>query len=268
MDKAKHIGFLNTPPLWENQQFDIQQFEFPSLALQSFQPMTIPENLRLGHQVEYIFKQLVEYTEAYNVILYNIPIRQEKNTLGEIDFILKNKTSNQLIHVELTYKFYLIDPEILEPIQSLIGPNRNDTFFLKMEKIKHKQFPLLHSLAGIKTLQDHNIDHLKIEHQCCFKAQLFQPYGSKEINIRNLNKGCLVGYWLRLDDFNQPEFANAQFYLPTKSEWIIEPNDQVVWQSHIKILMEINLRLIKKTAPMIWLKDTKGAFEKLFVVDW
>ncbi len=268
MDKAKYIGFLNTPPLWRKQQFDIQQFEFPNLALQSFQPTTIPGNLRLGHQVEYIFKQLVEYTEDFNVVLYNIPIRQEKNTLGEIDFILKDKISNQLIHVELTYKFYLIDTEILEPIHSLIGPNRHDTFFLKMEKIKHKQFPLLHSPAGTKALQNHNVDHLKIEHQCCFKAQLFQPYGIEEVNIGSLNKDCLVGYWLRLDDFNQPEFANYQFYLPTKSEWIIEPNDQVAWQSHIEIMIKINLLLLKKIAPMIWLKNTNGEFEKFFVVWW
>ncbi|MFK7770835.1 MAG: DUF1853 family protein [Saprospiraceae bacterium] len=268
MIKAKYLGFLNTPPLWEKQQFDIQQFEFPNLKLQSFQPTTIPGNIRLGHQVEYIFKQLLEYTEAYNVLIYNLPIRQEKNTLGEIDFILKDKSSNQLIHVELTYKFYLINPGIPEPIHSLIGPNRRDTFFLKMEKIKNKQFPLLHSPAGIKALHDQNINHLKIEHQCCFKAQLFQLYGSKVINIGSLNKKCLAGYWLRFNDFNQAEFANAQFYLPTKSEWIIEPNDQVVWKSHIEIMMEINSRFLKKIAPMIWLKNTKGEIEKLFVVWW
>ena len=146
MNKAQYIGFLNTPPLWENKQFDIQQFEFPSLDLHSFHPAPIPKNIRLGHQLEYVFKQLVDYSEVYDIVLYNLPIRQEKRTLGEIDFILHDTTGDQLIHVEMTYKFYLVDPAISKPIHRLIGPNKRDRFFDKMEKIKNKQFPILQKL--------------------------------------------------------------------------------------------------------------------------
>ena len=89
MIKAQCLGFLNTPPLWEGKQFDIQQFEFPSIDLSSFQPEPLPQNIRLGHQVEYIFKQLIEHSAQYNILVYNLPIRKEKRTLGEIDFILK-----------------------------------------------------------------------------------------------------------------------------------------------------------------------------------
>ncbi len=268
MIKAQCTGFLNTPPLWEKKQFDIQQFEFPSLELHPFHPKPIPGNLRLGHQMEYVFKQLVEYSEAYEVVLYNLPIRQGERTLGEIDFILKDKTQDKLIHVELTYKFYLIDPEISESIHQLIGPNKRDKFFDKMEKIKNKQFPLVHSEEGSKALYDNNINHLKIEHQCCFKAQLFQPFGGSLVDIGTLNKACLAGYWLRFDDFNKPEFEKAQFYMPTKSEWVIEPNDQVAWKSHGEIMTDINLRLLKENAPLIWLKKSEAEFEKLFVVWW
>lgn len=268
MIKAQCAGFLNTPPLWEKIQFDIQQFEFPSLELHPFHPKSIPPNIRLGHQIEYVFKQLVEYSEAYKVVLYNLPIRQEERTLGEIDYLLKDKKSDKLIHVELTYKFYIINPETSEPIPRLIGPNKRDTFFAKMEKIKNKQFPLLHSEEGSKALYDHNINHLKIEHQCCFKAQLFQPFSSGAVNIGTLNKNCLAGYWLRFDDLNKPEFANAQFYMPTKSEWVIKPHDQVAWKSHFEIMIDIDLRLLKENAPMIWLKNANTELEKLFVVWW
>ena len=188
--------------------------------------------------------------------------------MEKIDFILKDKIRDKLIHLELTYKFYIIDPEILEPVQSLIGPNRRDTFFAKMEKIKNVQFPLLHSEEGSKSLYDNNIDHLAIEHQCCFKAQLFKHFGSADVNIGTLNKNCLAGYWLRFDDFNKPEFANAQFYMPTKSEWVIQPNDEVAWKSHFEIMKDINLRLLKENAPMVWLKNSNAEFKKLFVVWW
>ena len=268
MIKAQCTGFLNTPPIWEDKQFDIQQFEFPTLELQSFQPSPNPQNLRLGHQMEYVFKQLVEHSEVYEIVLYNLQVSQGERTIGEIDFILKDKTRDKLIHVELTYKFYIIDPEISEPKHRIIGPNKRDMFFMKMEKIKNKQFPLLHSDEGAKALADKHIDHSKLEHQCCFKAQLFQAYGSNSVDIGRLNKDCLVGYWLRFDDFNKPEFAKAQFYMPTKSEWVIEPSDGVDWKSHTEIIIDINLLLLKEKAPMIWQKNSTTEFEKLFVVWW
>jgi hypothetical protein len=268
MIKAQCVGFSNTPPLWEKKQFDIQQFEFPELALLPFQPKAIPQNIRLGHQMEYVFKQLVEYSEAYNVVLHNLPIKQRNRTIGEIDFILNDKTRDKLIHVELTYKFYLINPDNQEAIHHLIGPNRRDKFFTKMEKIKNVQFPLLHSEEGSLALFERNIDHFKIEHQCCFKAQLFKPFGSTSVNIGTLNKNCLAGYWLRFDDFNKPEFKNAQYYMPTKSEWVIEPYDQVAWKSHFDIMMDLNLRLLNENAPMVWLKNSSSEFIKFFVVWW
>ena len=268
MIKAQSFGFLNTPPIWEKKQFDIQQFEFPSLDLQSFHPKPILRNIRFGHQMEEVFKQLIEYSAVYEVVLFNLPVRQGGRTLGEIDFILKNKTKDELIHVELTYKFYIINPEVSESSYRIIGPNKRDMFVLKREKIKHKQFPLLHSEEGAKALADHQIDHLGIVHQVCFKAQLFTPYGNKSVDIGKLNKACLVGYWLRFDDFNKPEFADAQYYMPTKSEWVIEPNNQVIWKSHFEMMIAISEQLLQERAPLIWLKKSDTEFEKLFVVWW
>ena len=268
MTKAQYLGFLNTPPLWKNKQLAIPQFEFPSLELESFQPTAFPSNIRLGHQLEYVFQQLMDYSATYEVLLFNLPIREDKRTLGEIDFILRDTTSDQLIHVDLTYKFYLIDPTIPEPIHRLIGPNKKDQFFDKMEKIKNKQFPLVHTPEGVKALADKQIDHLQVAHQCCFKAQLFSPYEDSTVHIGTLNKDCLAGYWLRLEAFITAEFATAQFYMPPKLEWVIEPNNQVVWKSHVDIMVDIRLHLLEERAPMIWLKKSTTEFEKLFIVWW
>lgn len=268
MITAQCVGFLNTAPLWEKEQFDIPQFEFPVLALEGFQPQPIPDNIRLGHQMEYVFKQLVEYSGAYSVMLHNLPIRAGDRTLGEIDFLLAEKTTNKLIHVELTYKFYLLDPDIPEPIHQLIGPNRRDSFFDKKEKIKHKQFPILHTAGGVKALADHQIDHTEVEHQCCFKAQLFLPFGGKANLLDSLNEASIAGYWLRLEEFNRPQFVSAQFYIPTKSEWAIEPHEHVNWVSHKEAVVDIQERLVRERAPMLWLKTAGGELEKIFVVWW
>lgn len=268
MIKAQCVGFINTPPLWEEKLFDIHQFEFPSLVLDSYHPKAIASNIRLGHQMEYVFKQLIEHSTDYDIVLHNLPIRKAKITLGEIDFILKDNTRNKLIHVEMTYKFYIIDSEIADPIHRLIGPNRRDKFFMKMEKIKNKQFPLLHSEEGAQALHDIGIDHSEVEHQCSFKAQLFRPFGSRYINLGPLNSSCMAGYWLRFDDFNTLEFSKSQYYLPSKSEWVTDPHNRLDWKSHSEILQDINLSFLREKAPMIWLKKSNNEFEKLFVVWW
>ncbi len=267
MVTSQFAGFLNTPPLWQNKLFGIQQFEFPKVTLNLLQPKALPDNLRLGHQIEYVFKQLVESSKAYDLVLHNLPIRQEKRTLGEIDFILKDNTNNALIHVELTYKFYIIDLEISDPIHKLIGPNKRDTFFLKKEKIKNLQFPLLHSKEGANALRAINIDHKTIEHQCCFKAQLFQPYSSV-VDIGPLNRDCLAGYWIRFDEFSKSTFVRTQYYIPTKSEWVIDLHDLVNWTSHDEIMAHVKLNHLQEFATMLWLKKSNNEFEKLFVVWW
>lgn len=268
MVKQQCIGFLNTSPLWENNQFGIQQFEFPEIDWSTFQPKIIPERIRLGHQMEYVFKQLVEHSGAYEMLLHNLPIKDGNRTIGEIDFVLRDAQTAELIHIELTYKFYIINPEISEPIHQLMGPNRRDMFFTKMEKIKNNQFQLLHSEEGSKALYNNNIDHDKISHQACYKAQLFEPYGSIPVNIRPLNTECFTGYWLRFEDFKTADFKSYEFYIPYKSQWVIAPHENVQWSTHFETLMDINLRMLEENAPMVWMKKSETEFEKFFVVWW
>lgn len=261
-------GFLNTPPLWKNEQFSVLQFDFPKIEFEDFSPQKIPTNIRLGHQMEHVFKQLIDYSSLYEVLVYNLPVRNGKITIGEIDFILKETETQKLIHVELTYKFYIIDPSISEPIHRLMGPNRRDMFYTKMEKIKNNQFGLLHSPNGIIALQEKGIDHKEIAHEVCYKAQLFSPYNSEVTHIRPLDKDCIVGFWLRFDDFNSKEFQGYKYYIPSKSEWVVQPYEEVLWQSHFEILMAINMRMLKENSPMIWMKKSATEFEKFFVVWW
>ncbi|MGB5821378.1 MAG: DUF1853 family protein [Saonia sp.] len=268
MIEKQCLGFINTPALWDKSQFGIQQFDFPELNISSFSPKSIPKNIRLGHQMEYVFSQLIQHSHRYTVVVHNLPIIADKRTIGEIDFILRDVETAQLIHVELTYKFYIINTEISEPIHRLMGPNKRDMFFTKMEKIKNQQFPLLHTIEGAKALRAREIDHAKIAHKTCYKTQLFVPYHTAAIHIRPLNKNCICGYWLRFKDFDSDEFRSYSYYLPFKSEWVVSPHNGIHWQSYVDTLMEINLRMLKENAPMVWIKKSETEFEKCFVVWW
>ncbi|WP_446051256.1 DUF1853 family protein [Zobellia laminariae] len=268
MIKEQCFGFLSTPALWTGEEFGINQFVFPEVNLNRFLPKPISKKLRLGHQMEHVFTQLLIRNNTYDLILHNQPVKDENRTIGEIDFILKHRETEKLIHVELTYKFYIIDPTISEPIHRLIGPNRKDMFFTKMEKIRDKQFPLLHSKNGIKTLEERQINHEEIEHQACFKAQLYMPYANADVDITPLNKNCVYGYWLKFKAFEKDDFKNHQYYIPSKSEWVIPPHKKVRWSSHFETLMEVNLHTLNQNAPMLWMKKSDTEFQKFFVVWW
>lgn len=268
LEQKQVQGFITTPPIWINEQFGITQFEFPDISGPFTKPVTIPQNRRLGHQMEFVCKQLLKYSTAYEVLVHNLPIKKGKQTTGEIDFILKEIATNQLIHLELTYKFYLINPEVSEPIHQLVGPNRRDMFFTKMEKIKNKQFALLHTSEAELALGQFGIQPNELKHQACFKAQLFEPYKSTPLPLRPLNPKCIVGYWLRLNDFNTADFSSYTFYIPTKSEWVIPPNNEALWENHYHTLLAINLRLLKQNAPLVWMKKSDTTFEKFFIVWW
>ncbi|WP_416382051.1 DUF1853 family protein [Maribacter sp. BPC-D8] len=238
------------------------------MDLNEITPIAILEKLRLGHQMEYVCKQLLDTSDAYEVLLHNMPIRDGKQTIGEIDFILKETATQQLIHVELTYKFYLIDTAIENPIHQLVGPNRSDAFYKKLEKIKNNQFSLIHTSIGQKALLEKGIDTTNIKQQVCYKAQLFQPYKIASLDISPINTHCIVGYWLRMAKFNSSDFMDHKFYIPTKSEWVFNPFEEVAWISHDAVIEIIEERLNNKSAPMVWMMKGDTEFEKFFVVWW
>lgn len=260
-------GFLDTPPLWKKQQFGIHQFDFPRLSVTDLCAVNLPDNLRLGHQMEFVFNHLISNSEHFRIVFNNLLIDEGKLRVGELDFILEDMRTKSHVHVELAYKFYLIDAKKSEPIYRLVGPNKRDMFFTKLDKLKEKQFPLLQHPSLKQYWEASGINPLEIEQQCCFKAQLFEAVDSVT-SIRPLNTDCIVGKWINFDAFNKPEYKSFQYYIPKKIEWVINPHNKVPWASHYEILLDINVRMLKEQAPMVWIKKEDDNFEKWFIVWW
>lgn len=259
-------GFLNTQPLWKQEQFGLQQFRMPQIDLSTFHAQPIANKLRLGHQVEYAFLQLLESHPDYEVLAHSLQVKKRNRTIGELDFLVRH--NKKVYHIEVSCKFYLIDPEISEPIHRLVGPNRGDMFFTKLDKTKKQQLPLLHTKECLQQLQALDIDPHKVIQQVYFIAQLYVPLIERLPSIRPLNKQCIVGSWMRMNDFERSSFRESVYYIPTKSEWIHSPHNNVSWINHYETLLEVNLKLINKRSPMIWRKLPDGSFDMFFVVWW
>ncbi|AIZ43115.1 DUF1853 family protein [Cellulophaga baltica] len=267
MNLSQIKGFLATEELWDESFNNIPQFKFPAINLEGFSLKPIPENIRLGHQIEYIFEQLIHHSSRYKTLVFNQPIRNENRTLGELDFILQNTENKAITHVELTYKFYIIDPTIPDEIHQLIGPNRKDAFFEKIQKIRDKQFKLLQTKEAQAFFELKGLELTNMISKACFKAQLFHPY-QKKTALKTLNENCIVGFWLHLHDFLKSNFEKNSYYLLTKQEWIVTPTEDVVWKTQQRILIDIQEKHNQKQAPMLWMKDSNNKLQKIFIVWW
>ena len=235
-------AFYNTPTLWTGELDGLKQFVFPEIYFENLDMGSIPSKLRLGHKIEHIFLKLIQHSRQYKVIAHNIPIRKEKVSLGEIDFLLQDVDSHQFSHVELTYKFYVISEESTNIELQFIGPNQRDSFKAKKERIINHQIPLLKTPEATSVLL--------------------------RFNIKPFNSNCISGRWIPFHTFKFPEFFKYQYYLPSKQEWLLDPQQGVNWLGHKDVLDLITVGLENKNAPLLWMKSSDFTIEKLFIVWW
>lgn len=259
-------GFQNTPLLWNgNTIWELQQFHTEHTAISFIQKQT-NKKLRLGKWVEEFVGFQLRQQSNIKIIEENLQIKNNKLTIGELDMLLlKNE---QPIHLEIIFKFYLYDPALnsYNNIENWIGPNRNDALVYKLKKLKKNQFPLLYKKSTIAYLENHNLDSKTIEQRVCFKAQLFLPYTSQDINTEPLNKDCVMGFYISFGDISI--FKNLQFYIPNKLNWLTIPHNNIEWLDYKHAVSEIEEFINIKRSPLIWLKYNDTLFKKCFITWW
>ncbi|WP_367752824.1 DUF1853 family protein [Flavobacterium sp. WC2430] len=240
-------------------------FYLSELILQNDQDFQLPTNVRLGHLAEKIVSELIKLSTNYKVLYENSQIIEDQKTIGEIDFIVENSIDKKLIHMELAYKFYLLDPSISsEFINNWIGPNRNDSLHQKLDKLKSKQFPLLyHSCAKSKFS---TIDINTISQALCLLVSLFIPY---EFNTKlpPVYQKAVKGYYFNLETFNSIDNPEKQYYLPSKREWGISPSENEIWNDYKSIENQMNTSLKEKQSVLCWQKYKEDHLS-FFIVWW
>ncbi|QLE02930.1 DUF1853 family protein [Galbibacter sp. BG1] len=268
MDKdiqLQYLGYLNTPLLWESGEIEgIEQIELhekPTPPLQK----TVATNVRLGRRIEEFVSEELQQNKNIEILLENFQIQQKKQTIGEIDCILKQ--NGQPVHLEVMYKFYLYDETVgNSEIERWIGTNRTDSFYKKITKLKNKQFPILFNENMLPTLKKLEIDPDEIQQRVLFKAQLFVPYEKEDVNFSKLNKNCLQGFYIRLPQLSA--FKNCKLYKPTKMNNLIEVTPQANWMGYTEFKEKVTPIVENKGAPLCWVKFPNGIIKKFFIVWW
>ena len=162
--------------------------ELPPLSLEQ----------KLGHLYEDALALLIEASPGYELLARNLQVQADAHrTLGELDFLLRDLGSDQLIHLELATKFYLAVPT--DAGLTLPGPDARDNYFRKMERLRHHQLTLASR----------------------YRSHLPEVYGDEPILARHLITGCLF------DSFEAAEPALPEFANPEcrRGRWL--PIDQL-----------------------------------------
>lgn len=276
-------AFYQTPTLWKGtlcglKSFGLSQFKFDHdlEAQESLELPNIPHGTVLGKRAEYFFKFCVEQSTNYELIAHNLQIFKGNVTLGELDYVICEKNTGKLLHIELVYKFYCYDPNhreqkssLVEPFHSTfsryIGPNRRDNFLYKLERLRNHQLPLLHTPQAIETLKSLEINTAHVQQQVCFLAHVFIPQSHWQHAFKFINKKCIAGYYLEYSAFAKAETSHT-YYAPEKYAWKMKPHalEQSFTHQEVKVLCAASLS--RGFAPMLWLQTINGIYERFFVV--
>ncbi|MFD2561411.1 DUF1853 family protein [Aquimarina rubra] len=268
----QYAGFLNSKLLWKDSSlFDLPQFDFQHNheIINTEIAIKIPENEVLGKRIEQFFDYFLNSSKDYQTLLKNLQIFQNKITIGEIDFLVKDLLQKQVLHIELIYKFYLYDPNISDAsLERWIGPNRKDSLLEKVTKLKEKQLPLLHQPETIARLQEFDISTNSIIQKVCFFGNLFIPLSYQNKQLPHINNGCIVGFWIRAEEFKSEKYGSNVYHIPEKKNWMVHPKYNTTWHTFDHVSEELNKQLSNKKSPLLWIKSNEDSFSKCFVVWW
>lgn len=243
----------------------VPTFHLAQLQWQEELDFPLPTNIRLGHLAEKIVSGCIKASIHYKVLYEQVQILENQKTIGEIDFILENQKDNQLLHVELAYKFYLYDPSIsTESLQNWIGPNRNDSLIEKLDKLKSKQFPLLYHSCTAAALN--TIDIARVAQVLCLVVSLFVPYGFKT-KLAPAYEKAIKGYYLNFETFKDLDAPEKGYYIPSKKEWGMDACEQENWSSYQEVANQIQSSLHEKQSVLCWQKNGQ-TYLSFFIVWW
>lgn len=245
--------------------YPFENFEFLDEEISEGE-FRFPKNSVLGMQAEACFEAYLKRSKNYKLLIGNLQVHGEKETLGELDYIVQNLKTNKVIHIELACKFYLYDVSAgASEEEKWIGPNRKDRLYDKLEKVKLKQFPLLRKPETIDKLEELEIE-IPTTQVLCLKAFLFLPKKMQSTEFSSNYVACIVGYWIKHQDFNE-EDETASYAIPTKKEWLLPLESIKAWHSFSEVKKEVTRQIQNKKSPLIY-KKTLNKTERFFVVWW
>ena len=172
-------------------------------------------NKLLGKYYESLVEFWFKHSTRFDLISKGIQVENGSETIGEFDFILKDKLNNEFVHLETAGKFYLSSNNS-NNWSDFISPNPNDNLQKKMDKLLKNQIYLSKTEDGKQKLAALGIN--KINSAVMMKGYLFYHLSNfiqnkiKEPTFSNENHA--KGWWIRFKELDN--LVNLDF-----DSWIV-----------------------------------------------
>ncbi len=234
------------------------------------------DNARLGLYFERLITFWLTHQNRFELIDHNLKVEENKKTIGEFDFIIKDKQNNEVIHCEVAVKFYLgVSP--CNSLHSFHGPGKKDRLDIKTSHLIEKQIQLSDKPAAQETLAK---SHIKIDKRIIFvKGRIFYPYqhqpNPSEHLLNALHRQHPQGVWYTVSELlalkptaiYRSIYLEAKFHLTGKDEWLtLKHTDSA---SFAELKKQLKKNQIER--PTVIIVSVSGKEKKrLFVVpdDW
>lgn len=161
----------------------------------------------IGKRFECLVNFWLNISPNFEVLIHNYVLQGEQQTLGEIDFIIRELATNKIIHLEVAVKFYL-GRDNLSQMNSWYGTNLKDRLDIKYQRLVEHQTQLS---IKFPDLMPYMVD----ESWCLFKGRMFYPYQQKDAKGA-FEKDCPTGFWVY--DNNAPQ--GADYAVVKKQDWL------------------------------------------------
>ncbi|SAK66942.1 hypothetical protein AWB80_03228 [Caballeronia pedi] len=178
-----------------------------------------PRFTRLGIYAESLLRYFLAGGPAARLIAANVPLRLQRRTIGECDFLLE--TANDVrLHWELAVKFYLHigngDASRAARLSDYVGPNLQDRFDLKHARLVTHQLALT-SRAEFAALGFEG----PWRAQLFIKGRLFYHglAGERIDAAPELGANHLRGWWLTASEWREAR-ARAS---GDERAWVVQP---------------------------------------------
>lgn len=190
-----------------------------------------PKFTRLGIYAESLLRYFLAHGPAARLVAANVPLRRQRRTIGECDFLLEAANGARL-HWELAVKFYLHigdgdgDESRAARLSNYVGPNLQDRFDLKHARLLTHQLALT-SRAEFAVLGFEG----PWQPQLFIKGRLFYHGrdGDGVVPATEIGEDHLRGWWLTASEWREARAAVSD----DDRAWVVQP--RMAWLASRRI---------------------------------
>jgi hypothetical protein len=173
---------------------------------------------RLGLYYERLWQFAVRQAPGVELLLANLPIRDDGRTLGELDLVLRDR--HGVHHLELAIKLYLgpADTTGTHP-DHWLGPGCHDCLGRKLSHLSTHQLPLSTRPQAREALARHGLH--EVQAHLWLSGYLFYPWVGPGESPQGAAPGHLRGHWLHRRDWLARQSAAGEVWQPlARSSWL------------------------------------------------